>query len=101
MSAFEPGRICLKLAGREGGAYCVVVKVDAPFIVVTGPKAVTHIKRRKCNPAHLEPTEHKLKIHADADDAAVAAAWHSSGLIEKLGIEMPAKKQLHEKVKKK
>lgn len=100
MTAFEQGRVCFKLAGREGGAYCVVVGKADPFVMITGPKSVTKIKRRKCNPAHLEPTEHKLKISANADDAAVASAWQASGLIEKLGIELPQKKQLHQ-VKKK
>ncbi|MEM7820708.1 MAG: 50S ribosomal protein L14e [Candidatus Aenigmatarchaeota archaeon] len=100
MPVFEPGRVCLKLAGREGGAYCVVVGVKPPFVFVTGPKAITRVKRRRCNPAHLEPTEYKLDIPADADDATVAAAWQSSGLIQKLGIQLPVKRVLHQAAKK-
>jgi large subunit ribosomal protein L14e len=100
MMAFEPGRVCFKLAGREGGAYCVVLSTAAPFVNVTGPKMITGVKRRKCNPTHLEPTEHLLKIHVDAADSDVVAAWQSSGLIQKLGIQLPVKKNLHP-VKKK
>lgn len=97
----EPGRVCLKLAGREGGKYCVVLETASPFVLITGPKAVTCIKRRKCNITHLEPTKHRLDISGGSDDAAIGAAWKASGLIEELGIQVPIKRSLHRTEKKK
>lgn len=79
----------------------MIVGIAAPFVTITGPKAITRVKRRKCNPAHLEPTEHKLDIPAGADDGAVAAAWQASGLIQKLGIALPVKRTLHQAAPKK
>jgi len=44
----EKGRICLKIAGREAGKYCVVVEPqNTSFVLITGPKTITRIKRRK------------------------------------------------------
>ncbi len=51
-SIFRPGRVCVKIAGREAGRYCAVLDViDNNFVVVEGPK----VRKRKCNVAHLEP----------------------------------------------
>lgn len=89
----EAGRICLKFAGREAGKYCVVLEPGESFVLVTGPKTITGVKRRKCNIFHLEPTEHMLDIGKSSDDAHVEGAWNKSGLIEKLKIQLPVKKQ--------
>ncbi len=89
---FEPGRVCLKIAGREAGKYCVVVKkIDNNFVTVTGPKSVTRIKRRKCNVAHLEPTQEKIDI-GKGDESSIENSWKDSGLIEKFNIKIPVKK---------
>lgn len=88
----EPGRVCLKIAGREAGKYCVVVEnVDDNFVLVSGPKSVTRVKRRKCNIAHLEPTPEKFDI-GKGDDASIENSWKNSGLIDKFDIKVPVKK---------
>ena len=59
----EKGRVCLKISGREADKYCVVVEPqDNTFVLITGPKTVTRVKRRKVNVLHIEPTEHVLDI---------------------------------------
>lgn len=89
----EPGRVVLKIAGREAGKYAVIVeKVNDGFVLITGPKAVTGIKRRKCNIEHIEPTEHKFDIGPKADDSSIESLWRSSGLIEQLQIKVPVKR---------
>ncbi len=102
---YEAGRICLKIAGREAGKYCVIVEsVDDNFVMITGPKAVTGVKRRKCNIDHIEPTENKIDIASKADDASIEGLWKSSGLVEKLEIKVPVKREFKKKteeVKKK
>jgi len=84
----EPGRVCMKIAGREAGKYCVILeKINDSFVLVTGPKSVTKVKRRKCNVNHIEPTQEKLEIKEKATDDEVEKAWKVSGLIEKLNIQ--------------
>jgi large subunit ribosomal protein L14e len=89
----ETGRVVLKIAGREAGKYAVVVeKVDDTFVIITGPKSVTGIKRRKCNLEHIEPTNHVLDIGEKANDSSVEKSWNSSGLVGQLDIEVPKKR---------
>ena len=89
----EPGRIVLKIAGRESGKYAVIVENTSDnFVLITGPKTITGVKRRKCNIDHIEPTENKLDIDSKADDATIENLWKSSGLIEKLEIKVPVKR---------
>ena len=84
MPAIEVGRICVKTAGREAGKLCVVVDViDKNFVLVTGPKEVTGVKRRRANINHLKPTEKKIKIKRRATDEDVIKALKESGELEK------------------
>jgi len=94
----EPGRIVLKIAGREAGKYAVIIEnVNDNFVLITGPKSITGVKRRKCNIDHIEPTEHKFEIDSKADDATIENIWRSSGLIEKLEIKVPIKRESKKK----
>lgn len=75
MSALNIGRICVKKAGREAGKKCVIVDViDKSFVLVTGPKALSGVKRRRVNVRHLETLEDILKIARGDDDNKVMAA---------------------------
>ncbi len=86
---FDVGRVCMKTAGREAGRYCVVLKKEGSgFVLVTGPKNLTGVKRRRCNIYHLEPLVEKLKIKADASDEEVLSAFKESKLMEKLGLKL-------------
>ncbi|NPA86191.1 MAG: 50S ribosomal protein L14e [bacterium] len=69
---FEVGRLVVKLAGRDAGRLGVIVrKVDELFVVVTGPKKFTGLRRRKVNIRHLEPLQEKIDIPEDAPDEVV------------------------------
>ena len=58
MSLYGVGRICVKLSGREAGRKCVIVDViDKNFVLVTGPKAISRVRRRRANVKQLEPLE--------------------------------------------
>jgi len=75
MSAVDVGRICVKLAGREAGKKCVIVDVvDRNFVLVTGPKQVNGVKRRRVNVNHIEPTERKVNIRRGESDDEVMKA---------------------------
>jgi large subunit ribosomal protein L14e len=83
MALYEVGRVCVKTMGREAGSYCVVVESgDDGFVVVTGPKHVSGVRRRTCNPRHLEPMEHMIPIKSGDDDEAVEKAIQEAGLSE-------------------
>ena len=83
----------MKLSGREAGKYCVVVEpIDDTFFMITGPKSVTRVRRRKCNIEQLEPTKHKLDIGSGSDED-ISKVWESSGLVNVLEIEIPKFKQ--------
>jgi len=73
--AIEVGRVCVKVTGREAGKRCVIVDlVDKNFVLVTGPRSVTGVKRRRVNVNHIKPTEEKVKVKRGATDEEVAQA---------------------------
>ncbi len=83
MPAIEVGRICVKVCGREAGKKCVIVDViDKSFVLVTGPKTVTGVKRRRANITHLEPLAEKIDIKRGASDDEVVEALKAKGLLE-------------------
>lgn len=87
----EVGRVCMKIAGREAGKYCVVLKkVNDAFVLITGPKLLTDVKRRKCNIEHLEPLPYTLEIKEDAIEEEVIAAFDKAGLVTKFGLKRPS-----------
>ena len=95
MVSLGVGTVCMKVAGRESGAICCVVKpVDKTFVMVTGPKLVTGIKRRRCNIEHLEPTEIKLDIKENAADEDIIEAYKKSNVITKFNLKLPSAGEL-------
>ena len=75
MASFEVGRVCVKLTGRETGKKCVVVDVvDKNFVLITGPKSVTGVRRRRTNVDHLEPTGETIDLKKGAADDDVEKA---------------------------
>ncbi|AAK40722.1 50S ribosomal protein L14e [Saccharolobus solfataricus] len=94
MPAIEVGRICVKVKGREAGSKCVIVDIiDDNFVLVTGPKDITGVKRRRVNILHLEPTDKKIDIQKGASDEEVKKKLEESNLTEymkeKIKIRMP------------
>lgn len=79
----EVGRVCVKTMGREAGRKCVVVDIiDENFVLITGPKTLTGVKRRRANIKHVEPTPYKLEIPRGASDDEVIKAIEKAGLRE-------------------
>ena len=84
------GQLCVKIAGKESGRYCVIVdKIDSTYVIIDG-----NLKRRKCNINHLELLIRKLDIKKGASTEDV----HKS--MEKEGIKV-TKPREREEVKKK
>jgi large subunit ribosomal protein L14e len=88
--AIEVGRVCVKVAGRESGRKCVIVDVmDKSFVVVTGPKKVTGVKRRRVNINHVAPTEDVIPIKRGASDEEVTQMIKADNELEMVAAEKP------------
>lgn len=85
MPAIEVGRIYVKLTGREAGRKCVIIDIiDKNFVLITGPKQMTGVKRRRTNINHIEPLKYKIKIKRGASDEEVIEALKASGKLEEM-----------------
>lgn len=85
MPAIEVGRICVKLVGREAGRKCVIVDImDKNFVLITGPKNVTGVKRRRANANHIEPLQDKIKIKRGASNEELMEALKASDKLEEM-----------------
>ncbi|MBI2041383.1 MAG: 50S ribosomal protein L14e [DPANN group archaeon] len=74
--AAEVGRLAVKVAGRDAGKECVIVKVvDKNFVLVDG-----NTRRRKCNIDHLQFLGQKMQIQEGASHEEVAKALESLGV---------------------
>lgn len=95
MPAIEVGRLCLKLTGRESGKRCVVLDLmDKSFVLITGPKDLTGVKRRRTNMSHLLPLEEKVDIKRGASDEEVTEALKTAGkLTQKVPAKHPSKRK--------
>jgi large subunit ribosomal protein L14e len=85
MPAIEVGRICVKQAGRENGKKCVVIDlVDKSFVLVTGPKKITGIKRRRVNINHIMPLKDKIEVKRGASDDEVSQVLEAAGKLQEM-----------------
>ena len=85
MPAIEIGRICVKQVGRENGRKCVVIDVmDKSFVLVTGPKKVTGVKRRRANVNHIMPLQDKIEVKRGASDEEVAQVLDAAGKLQEM-----------------
>lgn len=72
MPAIDVGRICVKLSGREAGKKCIIVDiVDKNFVLVTGPKQLNGVRRRRVNINHLEPTANRISLRKGETDEEI------------------------------
>jgi large subunit ribosomal protein L14e len=90
MPAIEVGRICIKQTGRETGKKCVIIDVmDKSFVMVTGPKKVTGVKRRRVNMNHITPLQDRIDIARGASDEEITSTLQASGKLDDMA--QPAK----------
>lgn len=83
VKVIDIGRVVVKVLGREAGRKAVVVDVvDENYVLITGPKTLTGVKRRRVNINHIEPTDKKVEIKRGASDDEVMKAVEAAGLAE-------------------
>lgn len=79
----DVGRVVVKVLGREAGRKAVVVEiVDSNYVVITGPKSISGVRRRRVNVNHIEPTDKRVEVRRGASDEEVARAIEAAGLVE-------------------
>lgn len=78
MTLMDIGRVCYKIAGRESGKLAVIVDKEKKFLIIDG-----NVRRKKCNPTHLEPIDLVLKIKKGASTKEV----HKAMKAEKLEVK--------------
>ena len=96
MSLFETGRLCIKTAGREAGKLCVVLnKAEGDLVLITGPKALSGVRRRNCSVVHLEPLQAKIALKPGAADSDVLELLKKEDeLLKKLDLKVPTPEEL-------
>ena len=89
MTALDIGQICVKKLGRESGKKCIVVDIiDKSFVLVTGPEALSGVKRRRANVNHLKPIVGKLNVSRQASDEDIIKAVKSEGRTEEMKAKL-------------
>lgn len=72
---FSIGRICMKIAGRDAGKYCVVVdNMEEPYVMIDGMT-----RKKRCNKKHLEVLSKTVSIKKGADTATIIASLKKEG----------------------
>ncbi|MCA9460376.1 MAG: 50S ribosomal protein L14e [Nanoarchaeota archaeon] len=90
------GRICIKTAGRDAMAHCVVIEeIDETYVLIDG-----NTRRKKVNKAHLEPLNKTLNIKKGASTKDVFAAFEKEGIKVTKAAEAKPKKEQKAQVKK-
>jgi large subunit ribosomal protein L14e len=91
----DVGRICVKIVGREAGRKCIIVEtIDMSFVLITGPKELTGVKRRRVNISHIEPTQEKIKIKRGATDEEIMETLKTSGKIDDMKKQIKSESNL-------
>ncbi len=69
MRSIEPGRVCIKLRGRDAGKKCVIKEIiDHNFVEVV---SAARKKPRRANISHLEPLDQIVDV---SDEKALKKA---------------------------
>lgn len=63
--------------------------MDKSFVLVTGPKKVSGVRRRRTNINHIEPTQVKLDVTRGASDEEITSVLEAAGMLEEMA--QPAK----------
>ncbi|ESQ23385.1 MAG: 50S ribosomal protein L14e [Acidilobus sp.] len=95
MPAIEVGRLCYKVRGHEAGRKCVIVDIiDENMVLVTGPKQLTGVKRRRVNIKHIAPLDRVISISKGASDEEVLKALQEAGLLDFMREKVKMEKAL-------
>ena len=58
--------------------------MDKSFVLVTGPKKITGIKRRRVNINHVMPLQDKIEVKRGASDDEVTQVLEAAGKLQEM-----------------
>jgi large subunit ribosomal protein L14e len=58
--------------------------MDKSFVLVTGPKKLTGVKRRRVNINHIMPLDDKIEVKRGASDEEVTQALEAAGKLSEM-----------------
>jgi large subunit ribosomal protein L14e len=58
--------------------------MDKSFVLITGPKKITGVKRRRVNINHVKPLQDRIEIPRGASDEEVTGILESAGKLEEM-----------------
>lgn len=94
---FNVGRVCVKIAGRDAGKKCVIIKhLEGKFYLIDG-----ETRRRKCNTLHLEPLDQTVDITENATHEQVMKALDIEYVAKKSKVKTEKPKAVRKSVEKK
>ena len=83
------GIVGTKTRGREVGKKCVIIDIiNKNFVLITGPKALSGVKRRRVNMKHIQLTDDFLKISRSASDQEIMKTLKETGRIKDMKIKV-------------
>ncbi len=92
---YDAGRVCMKIAGKEAGRYCVVLeRIDDSFVLIEG-----EVTRKRCNISHLEPLNITLDVKKNSDKKEILAMLDKQGLLKDKKEKKAAKEKKARKEK--
>ena len=84
----EIGQLIMKIAGRDGGEFGVVVDIiDSNYVLIDG-----NVRRKKCNIKHLEFMDKVIKVKKNVSTEEIKKELEKLGIkIKKTGKKREAK----------
>jgi large subunit ribosomal protein L14e len=62
----------------------IIDVMDKSFVLITGPKKVTGVRRRRTNVNHIEPLDVKVEITRGAADEEVTSVLEAAGMLDEM-----------------
>ncbi len=85
MAAIQIGRICVKTRGREKGLKCIIADViDKNFLLITGPPAISKVKRRRVNVKHIQTLDYMIDINREMSDEEIEEVVAQNNLLSEM-----------------
>ena len=85
MAAIQIGRVCVKTQGREKRLKCIIVDViDKNFLLITGPPAISGVKRRRVNVKHIQPLDYVIDINRGMSDEEIEEMVAQNNLLSEM-----------------
>jgi large subunit ribosomal protein L14e len=75
----------VKTRGREKGLKCIIADViDKNFLLITGPPAISRVKRRRVNVKHIQTLDYMIDINRGMSDEEIEEVVAQNNLLSEM-----------------